>query len=269
MQRLLTNGLAAAFWVAVLTPTASAQIGVLLGAEGEDGPTGGGTVPWVDAPAEVRAAAVADFVVLAQNPLNAGLVMLAASRRDGDDRLSGPGTAWNIPAPAVSGQSTPSGKPSPGQPGGGGGNPGGGGGGSGGGGGGGSRAGSAGGSPWVPGLLPPIGAAPLAAQSSPPPSDGPGQGGYILGLDQDPEAKPTPTPQEDEKVPGGTTPDGTTPGGTTPDGTTPGGTVTQPGGTDSVPQTPEPGTLILAGLGLAAISAHRWRRGNHALCKSD
>lgn len=243
MQRLLKNGLAAAVLVAVSSATASAQIGVLLGAEGEDGPTGGGTVPWVDAPAEVRAAAVADFVVLSQNPLNAGLVMLAASRRDGDDRLSGPGTAWNIPAPAVSGQSTPPGKPQNGQPGGGGGNPGGGG--SGGGGGGGSRAGAATGSPWMPGLLPPLGAAPLTARSSPTPAETPGQGNYILGLDPDPETNP-PGPGDTDK--------------TTPPEEKPTPAQPQPGGTDTPPQTPEPGTLILAGLGLAAIGANRIRR---------
>ncbi|MCZ2343580.1 MAG: PEP-CTERM sorting domain-containing protein [Bacteroidales bacterium] len=259
MQRLLTNGLAAALLVAVSTSPATAQIGVLLGAEGEDGPTGGGTVPWVDAPAEVRAAAVADFVVLSQNPLNAGLVMLAASRRDGDDRLSSPGTAWNIPAPAVSGQTTPPGKPSNGQPGGGGGgNPGGGSGGGGGGGGGGSRGGSSVGSPWLPGLLPPLGAAPLAARSSPTPTDAPPSGGYILGLDKDPESNPPPNPNEGTITP----PGGTPPGGTPPGGETP--TPTTPGGTHPVPQTPEPGTLLLAGLGLAAIGARRWRRNPSA-----
>ena len=252
MYRWVTIGLWAGLGLVASTGDAAAQIGKLLGADPEPGEPATPSVPWVNAPPEVRAAAVADLVVLSQNPLNTGLVMLAAGRGDGEDHLGRQEPTWDIDSSAALAAATPVLAPAN-QPGGQGGQGGGQGGGSNGSGGGGGTAPAAGptaGTVWVAGLLPPEGSGPLPAIAGQPGgSPQLGNPPFALGLVDDPP-EPGPPPAGPPVTTG---PDADPPEPGPPQ-------LGEPPDPVDMPQTPEPGTLVLAGLGLTVIGFRRLRR---------
>jgi hypothetical protein len=263
-------------WAALLTAgvvlatgsPASGQIGLFLA-------SGTGIEPdttaayWVSAHPDVRAVAVADIVLLSQNPLNAPLAMLAAAGQTRELSAGLQSPPVGFPFNPAGGATIYGGTPPPGKLGG---PPGGSGGGGGGQGGGGSGGGGS-------GMTPVSDGSPLVTLAIAPPTDT--TPGSVSVSATDPTGFPLGTGVTVPIPVGGwwtlgTTPDTSIPGspggggGNTgggplvpdpgpktpdPDPVPPGG-----GGTPVPAGTPEPATAVLAMIGATVAGACRLRR---------